>query len=29
MKEITMLLIAVGAWFALQIYILPNLGIST
>ncbi len=29
MKEIIMLLIAVGAWFALQIYILPSLGIST
>ena len=29
MKEIIMLLIAVGAWFVLQIYILPSLGIST
>ncbi len=29
MKAIIMLLIAVGTWFALQIYILPSLGIST
>ena len=29
MKVIIMLVIAVGIWFALQIYILPNLGIST
>ena len=29
MKEIMMLLIAVGTWFVLQLYILPSLGIST
>ena len=29
MKEIITLLIAVSAWFVLQIYILPSLGVST
>jgi len=29
MKEIIILLIVVGLWYLLQVYILPRLGIST
>jgi hypothetical protein len=29
MKEIITLIVAVGAWFVLQTYILPSFGIST
>ena len=29
MKEILILLVVIGAWYLLQAYILPKLGVST